>query len=90
MPAQLALSQEDLTRERARLTSDIRETSRRVEEEFEHKLSLQKQKLAALDKQNRDLKFQVGIRDESFIINGELGLCLVKVKRKKYPAIISS
>ena len=53
------LSQEDLTRERSRLTSDIRETSRRVEEEFEHKLSLQKQKLAALDKQNRDLRAQV-------------------------------
>lgn len=55
----LVLSQEDLTRERSRLTSDIRETSRRVEEEFEHKLSLQKQKLAALDKQNRDLRAQV-------------------------------
>ncbi|KAL5269934.1 hypothetical protein ACHWQZ_G003415 [Mnemiopsis leidyi] len=55
----LALSQDDLARERARLTSDIRETSRRVEEEFEHKLSLQKQRLAALDKQNIDLKIQV-------------------------------
>ena len=64
------LSQEDLTRERSRLTSDIRETSRRVEEEFEHKLSLQKQKLAALDKQNRDLRAQV--RDWTEILEHRL------------------
>ena len=41
------------------MTCDVREAARRTTEEFEHKLKLQKQKLAALETLNRDLQHQV-------------------------------
>ena len=57
--SQLVLGREDLVRERSRMTCDVREAARRTTEEFEHKLKLQKQKLAALETLNRDLQHQV-------------------------------
>eukprot|EP00116_Pleurobrachia_bachei_P011193 sb/3471455/ len=52
-------AKEDLARERTRLTSELREASRRTEEEFDHKLLLQKRKLSALEDQNSDLKLRI-------------------------------